>query len=231
MRLLVVEDEDELASALARGLRREGYAVDVALDGQQGWELTDINEYDLVLLDLNLPGLDGLEVCRLLKQSRPQLPILMLTARSQPTQKIAGLDMGADDYLVKPFHFGELCARVRVLLRRDMRIREPLLHYKDLKLDPAAKAVWKSGQRLELTHKELGILEYLLSHQTEIVTQEKLIEHVWDSSANPFSTSIRVHINSLRRKLADNPDNPTYIATIVGVGYRLGTPETPKEAL
>ena len=231
MRLLIIEDEEELVSALARGLRREGYAVDVALDGQQGWEQADINEYDLVLLDLNLSGMDGLEVCRLLKKSQPQLPILMLTARSQPSQKITGLDMGADDYLVKPFHFGELCARVRVLLRRDLRIREPLLHYKELKLDPISKMAWKSEQHLELTNKEFGILEYLLSHQTEIVTQEKLIEHVWDRNANPFSTSIRVHINSLRRKLADNPDNPTYIATIVGIGYRLGTPETPKEAL
>ncbi len=221
MRLLLVEDEEELVSALARGLRREGYAVDVALDGQAGWEMADVNEYDLVLLDLNLPQMDGIEVCRRLKQSQPQVLILMLTARDLPTQKIAGLDVGADDYMVKPFHFGELCARLRALLRRDMRVRGTLLSYGDLKLDPMAKIAWKGEQRLELTNKEFGILEYLLYHAGEVISQEKLIEHVWDANANPFTTTVRVHINSLRRKLADDPEHPLYIETIVGVGYRL----------
>lgn len=132
MRLLVVEDERDLADALALGLRREGYAVDVAFDGEEGCELAEVNEYDLVILDLNLPGLDGLEICRRLRASRPSLLILVLTARARPEERIVGLDLGADDYLVKPFHFGELAARIRALVHRDLRVREPIFRCGDL---------------------------------------------------------------------------------------------------
>jgi DNA-binding response OmpR family regulator len=222
MRLLLVEDECDFAHALARGLRNQGYAVDVAADGLLGWEYAEVNEYDLLILDLNLPRMDGLEVCRRLRMSRPELLILMLTARSDPGERVVGLDLGADDYVVKPFHFAELTARVRALLRRDMSVRSPLLHYQDLKLDPTARVVWQANHRLELTCKEFGILEYLLRHQGEIVSQETLLEHVWDMQANPLTNTVRVHINSLRRKLEDLAETPQYIETIIGQGYRIG---------
>ena len=221
MRVLVVEDESDIADALARGLRREGYAVDAACDGPGALELAEIHDYDLLILDLNLPGIDGIDVCRRLRISHPALLILMLTARSQLHERVLGLDAGADDYLVKPFHFAELVARTRALLRRDMRGRIPLLAYKDIKLDPATRTAWQGNLRLELTGKEFGILEYLLRHQGEIVSQETLLEHVWDMQANPLTNTVRVHMNSLRRKLGDMVETPRYIETIIGQGYRL----------
>lgn len=232
MRLLVIEDEEDLVQALARGLRQEGYAVDVAFDGLSGLNLALINEYDLLILDLNLPEMDGLEICHRLRSTRPELLILMLTARSGPMERVVGLDMGADDYLIKPFLFAELTARVRALLRRDVRVRSPLLGYKDLQMDPTARVVWLGKRRLDLTGKELGILEYLLRHQGEIISQEALLEHVWDMKANLLTNTVRVHINSLRRKLEDMADTPQYIETIIGQGYRLGVPGYPasKEA-
>lgn len=226
MRLLVIEDEPDIASALEKGLRQVGYAVDIALNGEQGSELALVNNYDLLILDLNLPGVDGLEVCNRVRAECPSLLILMLTARSRPDERVAGLDLGADDYLVKPFHFAELTARVRALLRRDLRVRVPLLQYKDLKLDPAARVVWQGNRRVELTSKEFGILEYLLRHQGEIVSQEALLEHVWDMQTNPLTNTVRVHINSLRRKLEDIAETPGYIETIIGQGYRVGTPSS-----
>jgi DNA-binding response OmpR family regulator len=222
MRLLLVEDESDFAQALAKGLRSQGYAVDIAENGRQGLELVTINEYDLLILDLNLPEVDGLEVCRRVRSSGQGLLILMLTARGQPDERVTGLDSGADDYLVKPFHFAEFLARVRALLRRDMHNRALLLEYNDLKLDPATHTAWQSNRRLDLTSKEFGILEYLLRHQGEVVSQEALLEHVWDSQANPLTNTVRVHINSLRRKLEDTAEAPRYIETIIGQGYRLG---------
>ena len=227
MRLLLVEDEEDLADALVRGLRQEGYAVDVAFNGQEGWELADVNGYDILLLDLNLPDIDGLEICQRLRKAHPHLLILMLTARGSTHQRIAGLDTGADDYLVKPFEFGELLARIRALLRRDMRGREPILRYQDITLDPSARAVWRGNQRIELTKKEYGILEYLMYHPTKVVTQEELLEHVWDMRADSFTTTVRVHVTSLRRKL--DGTNNSYIETVVGSGYRLGKPVLPEE--
>lgn len=224
MRLLLVEDEIDIASALATGLRRQGYAVDIAGDGQQALELANVTDYDLLILDLNLPNMDGLEVCHRLRASSPSLLILMLTARSQPQERVIGLDTGADDYLVKPFHFAELVARLRALLRRDVRVRTPLLEYKDLKLDPVTRTAWQANRRLELTNKEFGILEYLLRHQGEIVSQETLLEHVWDMQANPLTNTVRVHMNSLRRKLGDVAETPRYIETVIGQGYRLHMP-------
>src|SRR5260370_11095261 len=224
MRLLVVEDELDIAHAVAKGLRQQGYAVDVAYDGEQGWKLAEVNEYDLLILDLNLPEMDGLELCRRLRASRPSLLILMLTARSLPDERVTGLEQGADDYLVKPFYFAELTARIRALLRRDMRVRTPLLQYEDLKIDSTARVVWQGKRRLELTSKEFGILEYLLRHMGEIVSQEALLEHVWDMRTNPLTNTVRVHVNSLRRKLGDLAETPRYIETVVGQGYRLDTP-------
>ncbi len=185
--------------------------------------IAEVNDYDLLILDLNLPKMDGLEVCRRVHASRPALLILMLTARSDPGERVRGLDLGADDYVVKPFHFAELSARIRALLRRDMQVRSSLLHYQDLKLDATARVVWQGNHRLELTCKEFGILEYLLRHQGEIVSQEMLLEHVWDMQANPLTNTVRVHINSLRRKLEDMAETPRYIETIIGQGYRIGS--------
>lgn len=221
MRILIVEDELDLANALARGLRQQGYAVDIAVNGEEGCELGEVNEYDLAILDLNLPKLDGLEVCRRMRSSKPELLILMLTARSRLEDKIIGLDLGADDYLVKPFHFEELTARIRALLRRDLRVREPMLHAGGLKLDPASRTAWQGKRRLELTSKEFAVLEYLMRHPGEVVSQEELIEHIWNEDVNLFTASVRVHIHSLRCKLGDSAICPQYIETIMGIGYRL----------
>lgn len=221
MRLLIIEDEQDLANALARGLRQQGYAVDTALGGEEGWYMAEVYDYDLLILDLNLPGMDGLEICRRLRSSRPSLLILMLTARNRLDDRVTGLDTGADDYLVKPFHFEELAAHVRALLRRDLRVREPILQAGDLKLDSVNRAIWQGKHRLELTRKEFGILEYLMRYPGEVISQEVLLEHVWDAQANPFTNVIRVHIASLRRKLGDKASTPHYIETVVGQGYRL----------
>lgn len=224
MRILVVEDEPDLARALARGLRQQGYAVDITEHGKQGWELGEVNDYDLLILDLNLPDMDGLEICRRLRSSKPGLLILMLTARDRVADKVAGLDSGADDYLTKPFHFEELLARLRALLRRDLRVREPILQVGDLKLDPASRTAWAGKRRLDLTHKEFGILEHLMRHAGEVVSQEELIEHVWNEDVDLFTGSVRVHVHSLRRKLGDDPKHPRYIETVIGSGYRLLKP-------
>jgi DNA-binding response OmpR family regulator len=224
MKILIIEDEQDLANALARGLRGQGYAVDIALEGEQGCYLAEVNDYDLLILDLNLPDVDGLEVARRLRASQPRLLILMLTARSRPEERVVGLDVGGDDYLVKPFHFEELAARVRALLRRDMRVREPIISCGDLKLDQAGRVAWQGNRRLELTRKEFAVLEYLMRRPGEVVSQEQLLEHVWGAEMDPFTNVVRVHINSLRRKLGDSCENPRYIRTLVGQGYELICP-------
>jgi DNA-binding response OmpR family regulator len=229
MRLLLVEDETDLAMMLAKGLRQQGYAVDIAADGALGWELAEVNEYDLLILDLNLPDLDGLEVCRRVRASQPALLILVLTARDRLADRIAGLDRGADDYVVKPFYFTELMARIRALLRRDLRARTLLLQWRDLRLDPGSRVVWQGNRQVRLTSKEFGCLEYLLRHQGVVVSQETLLEHVWDMHADPYTNTVRVHIASLRRKLSDTLDAPRYIETIVNAGYRLGDPSPAKD--
>lgn len=221
MRILIIEDESHLAQALARGLRQQGYAVDISLSGKEGQDLAMINEYDLLLLDLNLPEIEGLEICRQVRSEKPELLILILTARDRLHDRIAGLDQGADDYLAKPFHFEELTARIRALLRRDLRVRDPIHQVSDLKLDSAGQVIWQRDRRLQLTGKEYGILAYLMRHPGEVVSQEELLEHVWDTAVNFFTQSVRVHINALRRKLGDDPKEPRYIETIIGQGYRL----------
>jgi DNA-binding response OmpR family regulator len=191
MRVLIVEDEVDLANAIAKGLRKQGYAVDIAFDGELGWEMAEINDYDLLILDLNLPRLHGLEVCRRLRATQPRLPILMLTARSQPNQRIEGLDLGADDYLVKPFHWGELMARVRALLRRSIQGTRVMLRCGDLTLDPVTQVAELGNRQLQLTGKEFSILEYLMRHQGEVIGQQELLEHIWDDSANAFTNAVR----------------------------------------
>lgn len=221
MRILIVEDEVDMANALTRGLGTQGYAVDTASTGPEGLGLGSVHDYDLVILDLNLPGMDGLEVCQQLRSEKANLPILILTARERLEDKVFGLDLGADDYLVKPFHFEELTARIRAILRRDLDGRRPTLEVGDLKMDPKSRTAWQGRKELSLTKKEFGILQHLMRRPGEVISQEDLIEHVWNEKVNIFSQSIRVHIHSIRVKLGDNVDNPQYIETVIGQGYRL----------
>ncbi len=221
MRILVVEDEKDLADALARGLGRQGYAVDVAYDGQEALRVAEINQYDLLVLDLNLPKVDGMEVCRTIRGAGSSTGILMLTARTALDDRVQGLDQGADDYLAKPFHFPELLARVRAILRREGEKRQLILRVGDLVLDPNAHRVSVGDNLVALTAKEFGILEYLMRNAGCVVSQEDLLEHVWSEDANLFTQSIKVHINNLRKKLAP-AGGEGLIATIKGKGYMIG---------
>jgi DNA-binding response OmpR family regulator len=221
MRLLVVEDEASIADTLARTLRRGGYAVDVARDGRAALRAAADADYDAVLLDLNLPLLDGMSVCREIRTAQPDCYIVMVTARSTVEDRVAGLDAGADDYLVKPFDLAELQARLRAVFRRDRTARAPVLEHRDLLLDPATQKVSRSGVEITLNRKEYGILEYLMRHNEKVVSQEELLDHVWDGEADPFTNTVRVHIMKLRRKLNDGFDSEPLIHTLVGRGYRL----------
>lgn len=220
MKLLIVEDEKDVATALARGLTQNGYSIDISENGNQAIEQVEVNEYDLMVLDLNLHDVDGLEVCRFARGKKPALLILILTARGRINDVVTGLDYGTDDYLVKPYHLQEILARIRALLRRDLRCRDPLIKVKDICLDSVERVAWKADHRLQLTRKEFGILEYMIRHPGEVISQEDLLEHVWGSTINTFSNTVRVHIQSLRNKLGDDSERPKYIATVMGEGYR-----------
>lgn len=220
MRILVVEDERLLCDGIAEDLELEKYAVDRCYDGEEAYERLFVEPYDLVILDLNLPGMDGLELLKRIRKERPELRVLILSARAQLSDKVAGLDLGADDYLAKPFALEELEARVRTLLRRTFIQREPQVQVGALTLDTTAREITACGAALPLTPKEFAILEHLMLNQGRWISQEELVEHVWDTDANPFSNSIRTHVSSLRRKLrACLDDDP--IQTKVGRGYRL----------
>jgi DNA-binding response OmpR family regulator len=228
VRLLVVEDEPDLAKALAAGLRREGYAVDRAADGATAIDRLAVTDYDLVCLDLGLPDMDGREVCRRIKTGpldperegrRPR--VLMLTARDALEDRVGGLDDGADDYLVKPFSFAELAARLRALARRDVPMTGAVMRVGDIELDAARFSVERGGARLDLTAKEFALLRYFMLHPDEVLTPERLLEHVWDEQADPFTNTVRVTISNLRRKLTTVAGDDQPIETVVGVGYRL----------
>lgn len=201
MRLLIIEDELELLNTLAEGLRLSGFEVDTSCDGDEGLLLCQTEAYDLILLDINLPGMDGFEVLQKFRQENTQTPVLILSARGRIADKVEGLDLGANDYITKPFHFEELEARVRSLTRRKFTQEDVCLSCGGIVFDTKSRSCSASGQVLTLTRKECGILEYLMLHEGEIVSQEQLLEHVWDMSADSFSNSIRVHISSLRKKL------------------------------
>jgi DNA-binding response OmpR family regulator len=224
MRILVVEDEEDLAHAIATGLRREGYAVDVVTDGNDAMEKLRVNAYDVVCLDLNLPGMDGREVARRARaeSSGDVAPrILMVTARDAVEDRIGGLDDGADDYLVKPFDFGELSARVRAVLRRPAPETAGTITVGDLDLDTARHEARRSGRTLDLTPKEFALLRYFMTRAGEVLSQEELLEHVWDEHADLFSSSrVRVAVMGLRRKLSSG-GNDQPIETVVSRGYRL----------
>ena len=201
MRILVVEDERALCETIVRSLRRLAYSVDPCYDGDTAIDLLGSERYDLVLLDLNLPGADGMTVLRTLRQTDRETRVLILSARSEVADKVEGLDAGANDYLAKPFHLEELEARIRSLTLRQFTQNDVVLHCGLLSFDARSRAATAAGQPLALTRKETGILEYLLLHQGRPVSQEELLEHVWDNSVDNFSNSIRVHISALRKKL------------------------------
>ncbi len=217
MRILIVEDEEPLAEAIARGLRREGMAVDVALDGDDGHEKATVTRYDVVVLDRDLPGMPGDELCREIVASGALTRVIMLTASGSVADRVEGLSLGADDYLAKPFAFDELVARVRALARRSTPVTPPVLRAGDLELDPARRTVTRSGEPVELTRKEFGVLEVLLAASGSVVSSEELLERVWDEHADPFTTTVRVTVMTLRKKLGE----PGLIDTVVGSGYRV----------
>ncbi len=220
MRVLVVEDEEPIASAIERGLTKLGYAVDLAFDGSEALEKASVNNYDVVCLDLNLPKVDGLEVCRRLREDRFGGGIIMLTARSGIKDRIEGLDEGADDYLVKPFAFSELAARIRAVTRREGGLREPMINTRGLELDPNTNRVKRDGQEIHLTPKEFALVYYLARNEGRAVPQEELLEHIWDEHANPFTQTVKVHMNNLRRKLNEGFQEQL-IETIRGKWYVL----------
>src|SRR4051812_27269055 len=226
MRILVVEDEARLASLLRRGLTEEGHAVDLAADGEEAvaWVDTYPASYDAIVLDIMLPGVDGLEVCRRLRRTRIQTPILLLTARDSVADRVDGLDAGADDYLVKPFAFAELAARLRALARRPPETRDTILAAGEVRLDPAARRVWRGNEEIDLPNKEFRILEYFMRHPGRVLTRTMIAEHVWDYDFPNVTNVIDVHIRQLRRKLGD-PYPGELIQTVRGAGYRF-TPST-----
>ncbi len=225
MRLLVVEDDPHMARFIQKGLQEERYAVDLAADGEEGLLLASTNTYDLIILDIMLPGLDGLQVCSRLRNKRRTAPILLLTARESVEDKVAGLDLGADDYLTKPFAFAELLARARALMRRSGGQPAGRLKAHDLELDPVTHRVWRAGHEIPLTNKEFALLEYLLRNTNQVLTRTAIIEHIWDIHYDSMTNIVDVHIRALRAKVDRDFDVPL-IHTVRGVGYALKTAES-----
>ncbi len=217
MRVLLVEDHAELAQTLATGLRREGIAVDLAHDGREAFAHVAVTDYDVLVLDRDLPDVSGDEVCRSLVADRRESRILMLTAAGSVQERVDGLGIGADDYMPKPFAFAELVARIRALGRRSGAPLEPVLEHGDVRVDPARRLALRAGVPLALTPKELALLEYLLAARGRVVPAEELLERVWDENANPFTTTVKVTIGRLRAKLGE----PPLIETVPRGGYRI----------
>jgi DNA-binding response OmpR family regulator len=217
MRVLVAEDHAELAASVARVLRREGMAVDVVHDGEAAVERTSLLDYDVVVLDRDLPAVHGDEVCRSLASRTRRTRVLMLTASGTIADRVDGLSLGADDYLPKPFAYAELVARIRAVARRSQPALPPILTHGDLRLDPARRTATRAGMRLALSPKELAVLEYLLAAQGRVISTEELLERVWDEAADPFTTTVKATINRLRSKLGD----PPLIETVLHGGYQI----------
>jgi DNA-binding response OmpR family regulator len=224
VRVLLIEDNRRLSDSLRITLEEDGYAVDVAYDGLDGEEMGLVPSYDILILDIMLPGKDGLEVCRELRDRHITTPILMLTARDALDDRVLGLDSGADDYLVKPFEVDELRARLRALLRRDSSSKSGVLQVADLILDPAAHTVQRAGRPIELTAKEFSLLEYFLRHPNHLVTREKVEEHLWSYDHVIASNVVDVYVRRLRNKI-DDPSEVKLLETLRGAGYRLRVPE------
>jgi DNA-binding response OmpR family regulator len=217
MRVLIAEDERRLADAIARGLRREGMAVDVAPDGREALIKSRVIRYDVLVLDRDLPGVHGDEVCQSVRDEHPETGILMLTAAGTLDDVVAGLAIGADDYLAKPFRFAELVARIRALGRRSVPSRPPLLRHGDIELDPARRSVSRAGRPIQLARKEMAVLETLMAADGATVSAEELLERVWDEQIDPFTNVVRMTVMTLRRKLGE----PVAVETVIGAGYRM----------
>jgi two-component system copper resistance phosphate regulon response regulator CusR len=220
MRILVVEDELKVADFVARGLRAERFAVDVANDGQAGWDMAKACQYDLVVLDLMLPSLNGLEVLKRIRRQGSQVPVLILTARSNTAEKVEKFEAGADDYLTKPFAFDELLVRVKALLRRGSSDRSCIIRIGDLEIDRQKQQAQRAGKRIELTSKEYGLLEYLASNADRIMSRTMIIEHVWDESFQGLTNIVDVYVRHLRSKV-DDAHPKKLIRTVRGVGYSI----------
>lgn len=220
MRVLVVEDEERITEFIRKGLTEHGYAVDVARDGEEALDWTGIAEFDLIVLDVMLPVRDGFDVCRTLRARGVRTPVLMLTARDAVEDRVTGLDCGADDYLVKPFVFAELLARLRALSRRQPQVQAPVLQSGDLVMDTATRVVTRSGTRIDLTTKEYALLEYLMRHPEQVLTRTMIAEHVWNYDFDNATNVIDVHVKNLRRKIGED-GGAGLIQTVRGAGYRL----------
>lgn len=220
MKILIIEDERDLRESIEEGLKINGYVVDTCEDGELGYEMAFCENYDLIILDLNLPKMDGLTVLKNIRKENKIVNIIILTARNNIEDKVKGLDLGANDYLTKPFHFAELEARIRSLLRRKVIQEDVILRYKDLKFDILSREISINENHIPLTNKETSIIEYMLINKGRIISQEELLEHVWDSSIDAFSNSVRVHISSLRRKIK-NEIGYDIIQNIIGEGYMI----------
>ncbi|ALC17869.1 two component transcriptional regulator, winged helix family [Desulfuromonas soudanensis] len=220
MRILVVEDEKKVASFIKRGLEEENFVVDVAYDGEEGLQMGEATPYDLILMDLMLPKMDGLTAIKQLREKGVATPVLCLTAKDTVEDIVSGLDSGSDDYLTKPFAFAELLARVRALLRRGSQDRGAEIYFADLRLDPVGHKVWRGNKEIELTAKEYALLEYLMRNPNQILTRTMIAEHVWDYTFDSFTNIIDVYVNYLRKKV-DKDFSKKLIHTVRGVGYVL----------
>lgn len=220
MRIIVIEDDKKIAAFIKKGLEEEHYAVDVFHDGKEGAYWAAVNEYDLIVLDIMLPGKDGIEICDEIRHKNILTPILMLTAKSSVKDRVKGLDTGADDYLTKPFAFEELFARVRSLLRRNQSYKTKTLEIADLELDPASRTVSRAGRRIALTGKEYALLEYLMRNKGRVLTETMIITHVWDMSYDPESNIVNVYVHHLREKV-DKGHKKKLIHTIRSLGYTI----------
>ena len=220
MRLLVIEDERKIARVITESLKREKYAVDAAYDGEEGFNLADSQPYDLLIVDRMLPGLEGAEIVKKLRENGKNMPILFLTALSTTEDKTLGLDVGADDYLTKPFAIDELLARVRALLRRPPIQQPDILKIDDLRIDKQQQTVTRAGKNIDLTSKEYALLEYLMQHPNQILSKETLIDHVWDFDADILPNNVEAYIKNLRQKI-DKPFKKQLIKTVRGFGYRI----------
>jgi len=216
MRILVVEDEHRIANAIKKGLEQEKYAVDVAYTGETGWDLASSEEYDAIILDLMLPGIDGLTICRNLRQAGKQIPILILTAKDQTGDKVEGLNSGADDYLVKPFAFEELLARIRALVRRPKNTLNPVLKVAELELNTSTYEVKMGEKQISLSNKEFSLTEYLIRNAGKVLTKDQIISHVWNYDADVLPNTVEVYVKALRRKIGQN-----LIKTVRGFGYKM----------
>lgn len=222
MRILIIEDEHKIANSIKKGLQQEGFAVDVSYDGLDGYDKGSTEEYDAITLDLMLPGMDGTTVCKKLRKEKVHTPIIMLTAKGTLDDRVDGLNCGADDYLVKPFSFEELLARVRALTRRNSVNKETVLDYDGLSLNPVTYKVKRNGKEIKLSKKEFSLLEYLLRNKEIIVTKDTIINHVWDYDADILPNTVEVYIGYLRKKIDDPfPNEKRLIQTIRGFGYKL----------